>query len=63
MSIIAPPDERLEVAREADERIRAAGSVEQLRQVFVDYYGRLGWRALCRMAFLDQPAEKALRLE
>ena len=43
--------------------MRSADSIEQLRQVFVDYYGRLGWRVLCRMAFLGQAAERALRVE
>ena len=55
--------DRLQVAREAEERIRTAGSPEQLRQVFLDFYGRLGWRVLCRVWALGQPAEKALRLE
>ena len=63
MVTATPTIDRLRVAQEAEGRIRDAADLEELRGVFVQYCGLLGWRALCRMWALRQGAAKALRVE
>ena len=61
--VIATATDRLQVAREAEERIGRATSIDELRQAFQDYYGHLGWKVLCRMFVLHQTPAEALRLQ
>ena len=51
------------VAREAQERMAGATSVDELRGVFLNLYRILGWRVLCRIFALHQTPEEALRLQ
>lgn len=61
--VTATVTDRLQAAREAQERIGQAGSIDELREAFQDHYGRLGWKVLCRMFVLHQTPEEALRLK
>ncbi len=55
--------ELLPIARAAEERISQAGDIEELRYAFEAFYGKLGWKALCRMFVLYQTPAEALRLK
>ena len=56
-------DKKMELAEGFKTQIQLVDNTEDMKQAFLRYYLDLGWKVLCRIAFLEQSPEHALRLD